>query len=115
MLLSPASGKRRCFHGSLRLVDEALSVYLGGSVFAGSPADFGRFIAEETEKWGKVIRAVVRHVVTNPTGDNGPVHKSGNLRQASILSGLKMKLFRCSEAFQSAVSSARARAAALID
>jgi hypothetical protein len=22
----------------------------------GSPADFGRFIAEETEKWGKVAR-----------------------------------------------------------
>jgi tripartite-type tricarboxylate transporter receptor subunit TctC len=30
---------------------------LGAAVFAGSPADFGRFIAEETEKWGKVIRA----------------------------------------------------------
>jgi tripartite-type tricarboxylate transporter receptor subunit TctC len=30
---------------------------MGGSVFAGSPADFGKFIAEETEKWGKVIRA----------------------------------------------------------
>src|SRR5262249_59323712 len=25
---------------------------LGGTVFAGSPADFGKFIAEETEKWG---------------------------------------------------------------
>jgi hypothetical protein len=23
----------------------------------GSPADFGKFIAGETEKWGKVIRA----------------------------------------------------------
>ena len=23
----------------------------------GSPADFGKHIAEETEKWGKVIRA----------------------------------------------------------
>jgi len=23
-----------------------------------SPADFGRFIAEETDKWGKVIKAV---------------------------------------------------------
>jgi tripartite-type tricarboxylate transporter receptor subunit TctC len=30
---------------------------LGGSVFAGSPADFGKLIADETEKWGKVIRA----------------------------------------------------------
>jgi len=30
---------------------------LGGTVMMGSPTDFGRFIAEETEKWGKVIRA----------------------------------------------------------
>ena len=30
---------------------------LGGTVFAGSPADFGKFIADETEKWAKVIRA----------------------------------------------------------
>ena len=30
---------------------------LGGSVLPGSPADFGRLIAAETEKWGKVIRA----------------------------------------------------------
>jgi tripartite-type tricarboxylate transporter receptor subunit TctC len=30
---------------------------LGGMVVAGSPADFGRLIAEETEKWGKVVRA----------------------------------------------------------
>jgi len=30
---------------------------LGGTVIAGSPADFGKLIAEETEKWGKVIRA----------------------------------------------------------
>jgi tripartite-type tricarboxylate transporter receptor subunit TctC len=29
----------------------------GGTPIAGSPADFGKFIAEETEKWGKVIRA----------------------------------------------------------
>jgi hypothetical protein len=26
-------------------------------VLAGSPADFGKLIAEETEKWAKVIRA----------------------------------------------------------
>jgi len=31
---------------------------LGGTVLAGSPADFGKMIAEETEKWGKVIRAL---------------------------------------------------------
>ena len=29
---------------------------LGASVFPGSPADFGKFIAEETEKWAKVIK-----------------------------------------------------------
>jgi tripartite-type tricarboxylate transporter receptor subunit TctC len=29
---------------------------LGGTVFASSPADFGTFIAEYTEKWAKVIR-----------------------------------------------------------
>ena len=31
---------------------------LGGSVLPGSPADFGKLIADETEKWGKVIRAL---------------------------------------------------------
>jgi len=30
---------------------------LGGTVLPGSPAEFGRFIADETEKWAKVIRA----------------------------------------------------------
>ncbi|MBN8993497.1 MAG: tripartite tricarboxylate transporter substrate binding protein [Rhizobiales bacterium] len=30
---------------------------LDGTVLAGSPADFGKLIAEETEKWGKVIHA----------------------------------------------------------
>jgi tripartite-type tricarboxylate transporter receptor subunit TctC len=34
-----------------RLVD------LGGTVLGGTPADFGKLIAEETEKWGKVIHA----------------------------------------------------------
>jgi tripartite-type tricarboxylate transporter receptor subunit TctC len=28
---------------------------LGGTVLASSPADFGKLIAEETEKWGKVV------------------------------------------------------------
>jgi tripartite-type tricarboxylate transporter receptor subunit TctC len=31
---------------------------LGGTPIAGSPADFGKFIVDETEKWGKVIRAL---------------------------------------------------------
>jgi tripartite-type tricarboxylate transporter receptor subunit TctC len=29
---------------------------LGSTVLAGSPADFGRLIADETEKWAKVIK-----------------------------------------------------------
>ena len=33
-----------------RLVD------LGGTTLAGSPADFGKLIADETEKWGKVVK-----------------------------------------------------------
>jgi tripartite-type tricarboxylate transporter receptor subunit TctC len=30
---------------------------LGGTVMAGSPADFGKLIADETAKWGKVVKA----------------------------------------------------------
>ena len=30
---------------------------LGGITIAGSPDDFGKLVADETEKWGKVIRA----------------------------------------------------------
>ena len=30
---------------------------LGCAVFAGSSADFGKFIADETEKWAKVIKS----------------------------------------------------------
>jgi hypothetical protein len=29
----------------------------GGAALPGSPADFGKLIADETEKWGKVVRA----------------------------------------------------------
>ncbi len=29
---------------------------MGGMALTGSPADFGKLIAEETDKWGKVIR-----------------------------------------------------------
>ena len=29
---------------------------LGGMVLAGSSADFGKLIADETEKWGKVVK-----------------------------------------------------------
>jgi tripartite-type tricarboxylate transporter receptor subunit TctC len=30
---------------------------LGGTALPGSPADFGKLLADETEKWGKVVRA----------------------------------------------------------
>jgi tripartite-type tricarboxylate transporter receptor subunit TctC len=43
------------------LADPKLSARLaelGGTVFVSSPADFSKFIADETEKWGKVIRAL---------------------------------------------------------
>jgi tripartite-type tricarboxylate transporter receptor subunit TctC len=30
---------------------------IGGEPLPGSPAEFGRLIAEETEKWAKVVRA----------------------------------------------------------
>jgi tripartite-type tricarboxylate transporter receptor subunit TctC len=30
---------------------------LGGTMLPGSPANFAKLIADETEKWGKVIRA----------------------------------------------------------
>ncbi|MCC6775893.1 MAG: tripartite tricarboxylate transporter substrate binding protein [Hyphomicrobiales bacterium] len=30
---------------------------LGGAVLGGSPADFGRLVSEETDKWAKVIRS----------------------------------------------------------
>jgi tripartite-type tricarboxylate transporter receptor subunit TctC len=29
---------------------------LGGMAIGGSPADFGKLIAAETEKWGKVVK-----------------------------------------------------------
>jgi hypothetical protein len=29
---------------------------LGGAVLPGSPAEFGKLIADETEKWAKVVK-----------------------------------------------------------
>jgi Tripartite tricarboxylate transporter family receptor len=29
---------------------------IGGITLAGSPADFGKLVADETEKWGKVVK-----------------------------------------------------------
>jgi tripartite-type tricarboxylate transporter receptor subunit TctC len=36
---------------------KARLAHLGGAVLALSPADFGKLITEDTEKWAKVIRA----------------------------------------------------------
>jgi hypothetical protein len=29
---------------------------LGGTMLAGSPAEFGKLMADETEKWAKVVK-----------------------------------------------------------
>lgn len=42
---------RRSHKGLARLTE------WGSIALRGSPADFGRFIADETEKWSRVIRA----------------------------------------------------------
>ena len=34
----------------------ALLAEFGGTVLAGSPADFGKLMADDTEKWAKVIK-----------------------------------------------------------
>jgi tripartite-type tricarboxylate transporter receptor subunit TctC len=41
------------------LADPALQarlVDLGGMTVSGSPADFGKLVSDETEKWAKVIK-----------------------------------------------------------
>jgi tripartite-type tricarboxylate transporter receptor subunit TctC len=38
-------------------INGRLTTDLGGTVLSFSPAEFGKFIAEETDKWGKVIKA----------------------------------------------------------
>ena len=43
------------------LIDPKLKVQLAGlgaTALAGSPAEFGKFVADETEKWGKVVKFV---------------------------------------------------------
>jgi hypothetical protein len=39
-----------------RAADALKLVDLGGIPLIGSPADFGKLIADETEKWGKVVK-----------------------------------------------------------
>jgi hypothetical protein len=49
---SPGSAKEsNWLRTQARLAD------LGATTLGGSPADFGKLIGDETEKWGKVIRA----------------------------------------------------------
>jgi hypothetical protein len=38
----------------------------GGTGLAGTPADFGRLMAEETEKWAKVIKYAGREAMSGP-------------------------------------------------
>jgi tripartite-type tricarboxylate transporter receptor subunit TctC len=41
------------------LVDPSLRLKfaeIGGAPLLGSPADFGKLLVEETEKWGKVVK-----------------------------------------------------------
>ena len=40
---------------SIRALKRGLPI-MGFSALSGSPADFGKFIAEETEKWAKVVK-----------------------------------------------------------
>jgi hypothetical protein len=47
---------RRAMRRKIRGSAEARLADLGGDVLALSPADFGKLIADETEKWGKLIR-----------------------------------------------------------
>ena len=42
--------------GLRRLAIKARLADLGGTALPGSPAEFGRLIAEQTERWGNVIR-----------------------------------------------------------
>ena len=43
-------------HRARRPRMKARMAELGGMIMAGSPADFGKIIAEETEKWAKVVK-----------------------------------------------------------
>jgi hypothetical protein len=48
------SSTRKSMPGSLTLNSRPVP---GSTILTGSPADFGKLIADETEKWAKVIRA----------------------------------------------------------
>ena len=60
----PGTRRPKSSTGSIKEINAALAdpkmkarlTDLGGIVLAGSPIDFGKLIAEETEKWGKVVK-----------------------------------------------------------
>jgi tripartite-type tricarboxylate transporter receptor subunit TctC len=46
---------------------------LGATALPGSPADFGKLIADQTEKWGKVVKFVgVKREWIRPSAPDGP-------------------------------------------
>src|SRR5207249_6824284 len=58
---------------------------LGGTVLALSPSDFGKLIAADTEKWGKVVRAAnikpersAGYSLTAPVRCMRPVERCGS-------------------------------------
>jgi tripartite-type tricarboxylate transporter receptor subunit TctC len=58
---------------------------LGATLLPGSPADFGKLIVDETEKWAKVIKFAGRAGKSERT-----FHKLGSAHDASIeIEGLK--------------------------
>ena len=48
--------RRRTLTREARCEDYTLAADLGSEPLSGSAADFAKLIAEETEKWGKVVK-----------------------------------------------------------
>ena len=46
---------------------------LGGTILSGSPADFAKLIAEETEKWAKVVKHSSMQVEVEPGTGPAPL------------------------------------------
>jgi tripartite-type tricarboxylate transporter receptor subunit TctC len=45
---------------------------LGGTLLAGSPADFGKLMADDTEKWGKVVKFIASRQIDPAVSANLP-------------------------------------------
>ena len=59
---------------------------LGGAVLVGSPADFSKLIADETEKWGKVIKfAEYQAGVIRAPAEHSITSRSAKRRASSAL------------------------------